>query len=61
MTSNDYDRIEKIAFQLDSQVSVKTAKEIEKARSYKEGYSQAVADLLKVAKDHIGCADIPIN
>lgn len=59
MTNNDYDRIERIAFQLDNQVSVKTAKEIEKARSYQDGYSQAIADLLKVAKDHIGCADVP--
>lgn len=61
MTNNDYDRIEKIAFQLDNQVSIKTAKEIENARSYKDGYSQAVADLLKVAKSHIGCADVPVN
>lgn len=61
MTNNDYDRIERIAFQLDDQVSVKTNKEIEKAMSYKDGYSQAVVDLLKVAKDHIGCADVPIN
>ena len=61
MTNNDYERIERIAFQLDNQVSVKTNKEIEKAMSYKDGYSQAVADLLKVAKDHIGCADVPIN
>lgn len=61
MTENDYKRIEKIAFQLENQASIKTNMEIEKATSYKNGYSQAVMDLLKVARDHIGCADVPIN
>ena len=59
MTKNDYDRIEKIAFQLESNISAQTAREIEKARNFDNGYKQAISDLLKVAKDHIGCADIP--
>lgn len=61
MTKNVYDRIEKNAFQLENNVSAKTAKEIEKARNYEDGYRQAISDLLKVAKDHIGCADVPVD
>lgn len=61
MTQNDYERIEKIALQLEHNVSVQTNKTIEKARSFQDGYNQAVINLLEVAKDHIGCADVPLN
>lgn len=58
MTQNEYNRIEKVVLQLDNQVSIKTAKEIERASNYRNGYAQAVSDLLKVVENHIGCCDV---
>ena len=50
---NTYENIEKVAFQLEHNVDIKTQKEIDKARSYADGYKQAVSDLLKVVKDFV--------
>ncbi|MCI7792241.1 MAG: hypothetical protein MR531_15985 [Lachnospiraceae bacterium] len=50
---NTYENIEKVAFQLEHNVDVKTQKEIDKARNYADGYKQAISDLLKVVKDEV--------
>ena len=50
---NTYNEIEKVAFQLEHNVDVKTQKEIDKAISYADGYKKAISDLLNVVKDFV--------
>lgn len=53
MQNNAYENIEKVAFQLERNTDIKMQKEIDKARSYADGYKQAISDLLKVVKDSV--------
>lgn len=50
---NAYDEIEKVAFQLEHNADIKAQREIDKVRSYADGYKQAISDLLSVVKDFV--------
>lgn len=53
MTKKEYDELEKTAFQLDNIASQKQSVEIAKANNYRDGYVQALSDMLDVAKGSI--------
>lgn len=53
MTKKEYDELEKTAFQLDNIASQKQSVEIAKANNYRDGYAQAISDMLDVAKGSI--------
>lgn len=50
---NTYEKIEKVAFQLEHNTDIKTQREIDKARNYADGYRQAISDLLVAVKDFV--------
>lgn len=53
MKKNEYEELEKTAFQLEQNISLQTAKAIAKAQSFQDGYNQAISDMLKVAKGNV--------
>lgn len=53
MTKKEYEELEKTAFQLEQRASQKQALEVAKANYYRDGYVQALSDMLHVAKDSV--------
>lgn len=53
MTKKEYEELEKTAFQLDQIASQKQSIEITKANNYRDGYTQALSDMLHAAKSNI--------
>lgn len=54
MTKKEYEELEKTAFQLEQRASQKQALEVAKANNYRDGYVQALSDMLHDAKSRIG-------
>lgn len=53
MTKKEYQEFEKKAFELEKISSHKQSIEVAKANNYRDGYVQALSDMLRAAKDHI--------
>lgn len=53
MTNKEYEKLEKTAFQLEQRASQKQSIEVAKANNYRDGYAQALSDMLHAAKDSI--------
>lgn len=53
MTNKEYEKLEKTAFQLEQRASQKQSIEVEKANNYRDGYVQALSDILHAAEDSI--------
>lgn len=53
MTNKEYEVFKRLVFKLDNIASEREEVEIAKANSYREGYMQALADVLEQIKDSV--------
>ncbi len=53
MTEKEYEELENTAFKLEQRASQKQSIEVAKANYYRDGYAQALSDMLYAAKDSI--------
>ena len=53
MTKKEYEELEKAAFQLDQIASQKQSVEVAKTNNYRDGYTQALSDMLHAAKSNV--------